>query len=351
MEVYKNKPTAGLVGDVLFNQSVYGTDASLNKQEFTRITHTIRDATSGGEDGSIEMGCFVNGTYANFLQLNAVENEINSLKPIDMVGNNIRSSTGSMTITTALSAGLGNITLVAKAGANINFDSNVLMDNSETFTQRNAGNTISNTQNHQQINMIDNTNLNNTNQNLLANNAETLINDQTLLTSRIYRNEKNANASIIGEYDTSLATDIKKLTMNTNLITMNDSNALPTIEQVDITPVSIQFTSSGSASDILSMYNDSADGGEIDWSNTSGTNGLAITSSHSLTIKATAATFPLQFNSDVINLVNTNTAASTANNFGTLATTGAIGDITNYLKLQLNGSNIWIPYFTSDPSV
>ena len=34
-----------------------------------------------------------------------------------------------------------------------------------------------------------------------------------------------------------------------------------------------------------------------------------------------------------------------------LATTSAIGDITNYLKLQLNGADIWIPYFTSDPSV
>ena len=132
---------------------------------------------------------------------------------------------------------------------------------------------------------------------------------------------------------------------------MNDYSNLPTIEQVVITPVSIQFTSSGSATDSLSIYNDSANGGEINWSNGTGTNGLAITSSHSLTLKATAPTFPLQLDSDVINLVNTNTTASTAGFTSVLATTSAIGDITNYLKLQLNGADIWIPYFTSDPSL
>ena len=101
----------------------------------------------------------------------------------------------------------------------------------------------------------------------------------------------------------------------------------------------------------LSIYNNSASGGEITWSNITGTNGLAITSSHSLTLKSTTATYPIELDSDVINLVNTNTTASTAGSNATLATTSAIGDITNYLKLQLNGADIWIPYFTSDPSL
>jgi hypothetical protein len=124
LEVYKNKPTTVVAGDVLFNQSVYGNDSGLAKQEYTRISHTIRDTTSGVEDGSIEFGCFVNGAFANFLQINGNENEINSLKPIDMVGNNIRSSTGSMTITTALSTGLGNITATAKGDVAVNSGTN-----------------------------------------------------------------------------------------------------------------------------------------------------------------------------------------------------------------------------------
>ena len=114
MEVYKDKPTAGVAGDVLFSQSVYGKDSGNAKQEYTRISHTLRDGAAGVEDGSIEFGCFVNGAFANFFQINGNENEMNALKPLDMVGNNIRSSTGSMTITTVLSTGLGNITTAAK---------------------------------------------------------------------------------------------------------------------------------------------------------------------------------------------------------------------------------------------
>jgi hypothetical protein len=76
-----------------------------------------------------------------------------------------------------------------------------------------------------------------------------------------------------------------------------------------------------------------------------------ISSSHSLNLISTASTFPIELDSDVINLKNTNTTTSVANNTSVLATTSSIGDITNYLKLQLNGVDIWIPYFTSDPSL
>jgi hypothetical protein len=119
MEVYKNKPSGATAGDVLFNQSVYGNDSALNKQEYTRISHTIRDSATSGEDGSIEFGCFVAGSFANFLQINGLENEINFTKPLDMVGNNIRSSTGSMTITTVASTGLGNITAIARGDVSV----------------------------------------------------------------------------------------------------------------------------------------------------------------------------------------------------------------------------------------
>jgi hypothetical protein len=120
---------------------------------------------------------------------------------------------------------------------------------------------------------------------------------------------------------------------------------------VDITPTYITFQSSGSATDSLSIYNNSANGGEITWSNTTGSNGLTIDSNKALTLKASIATQPLQLDSDVINLVNTNTTASGGGATSVLQTTSAIGDITNYLKFQLNGADIWIPYFTSDPSV
>ena len=114
LEVYKNKPTAGVAGDVLFNQSVYGKDSFLNKQEYTRITHTLRDGTGGVEDGSIEFGCFVNGSFNNFLQINGNENEVNCLKTLDMGGNTITTKLNDMTIATTASTGTGNLTITAK---------------------------------------------------------------------------------------------------------------------------------------------------------------------------------------------------------------------------------------------
>jgi len=117
MEVYKNKPTAVANGDVLFNQSVYGKDSALNKQEYTRISHTIRDGTGGVEDGSIEFGAFVNGSFNNFLQINGNENEVNCLKVLDMGGNSIRTNAGNLTIETTASSGTGTIALTPKTGA------------------------------------------------------------------------------------------------------------------------------------------------------------------------------------------------------------------------------------------
>lgn len=127
LEVYKNKPSAGAVGDALFTQSVFGKDSGNAKQEYTRITHTIRDPTATSEEGSIEMGCFIGGTYANMIQLNGNDTpagEVNILRPIDLStgsGGLIKvSGTGSdaLNLATDTSQGVGNINITAKANAN-----------------------------------------------------------------------------------------------------------------------------------------------------------------------------------------------------------------------------------------
>lgn len=100
MEVYKEKPTAGAPGDVLFNQSVYGKDIGNTKQEYTRISHTIRDATVGGEDGSIEFACFVNNAVQTFIQINGNENQVNCLAVLDMNDKDITTTLGTLDLTT-----------------------------------------------------------------------------------------------------------------------------------------------------------------------------------------------------------------------------------------------------------
>jgi hypothetical protein len=266
MECYKNKPTPSVNGDVLFTQSVFGKDSGNAKQEYTRINHTVRDVTAGVEDGSIEFGCFVNGAINTFIQINGNENEVNILRTLDMASNPIRSSTGTL-----------------------NINSNILMDNSERIAISNPAGTIFNIAEQFQVDIQNITAPTNTFQNLNNTTSHQLRNVQSSV-SRAYTNISDATSTIITETDTSGSVDVKTATLTTNLITMNDFNG-GTTEEVDITPTYIQFTSSGSASDTLSMYNDSADGGEIEWSNSSGTNGLKISSSHSLTLESTTGLF------------------------------------------------------------
>ncbi len=125
MEVYKNTPTAGTAGIVLHNLSCFGKDSANNKQEYTRITHTIRDATNTGEDGSIELGCHTNGSYQNYIQLNANDapiGEVNIFRPVDFIGGTDANATikcsgaGSVNLNldSSASAGTGNITLKPK---------------------------------------------------------------------------------------------------------------------------------------------------------------------------------------------------------------------------------------------
>ena len=141
MEIYKNKPTAGIAGDVLFNQSVYGKDAGNLKQEYTRISHTLRDASIGGEDGSIEFSAFVNGAVNTFLQINGNENEINCLKNLDMGGNNIRTSTGDLSILTTTSSGNGNMT-ISTNGSNAVGDITISAKNNMVLSCGTAPDTI-----------------------------------------------------------------------------------------------------------------------------------------------------------------------------------------------------------------
>jgi hypothetical protein len=143
MEVYKDKPTIGANGDVLFTQSVFGKDTTGGgagtKQEYTRITHTIRNPTSGVEDGSLELGAFVDGAYQNFIQLNANDapiGEVNVFRPLDFVvpsGASAANATirlsgaasSDLDINGSSSAGSGHINLTSKTGTFLNVAANI----------------------------------------------------------------------------------------------------------------------------------------------------------------------------------------------------------------------------------
>ena len=377
IELYKTGRNL-TVGELVGSISMYGLDAVGQKTEFSRIQTKAENVASGNEDGTLSIFNSVNGVLSETFNFNGGQNENNSFRPLDLNGNALRTTSGNLPINATASTGSGHIDITAKTGSVINLDNNISINASAstgtgtiTLTPKTsavvdiAGNaTLTGTR---QITFGGGTNITDTisqsgltitNQTASPDVTQSIYQDANCNLVKIetstnsqYFNTNTPQNHIIRQMDLTSLLDVKKLLLQTNQINMTDFSASPTIEQVDINPTSIQFTSSGSASDSLSIYNNSASGGEITWSNITGTNGLAITSSHSLTLKSTAPTQPLQLDSDVINLVNTNTTTSTAGSNATLATTSAIGDITNYLKLQLNGADIWIPYFTSDPSL
>lgn len=114
IEIYKNKPTAGIIGDTLFNQSVYGNDASNVKQEYTRITHIIRDATVGSTDGSISIQTTLNNTITELMCINSADSQIEIYQPLDVNSYSIVTSTGNLVLDASGSSGNGSITLATK---------------------------------------------------------------------------------------------------------------------------------------------------------------------------------------------------------------------------------------------
>ena len=347
IETYKNGRNT-VAGDVIYSQHHYALDAGSQRTEFGRIRTNVISATSGAEHGSVGIWCARNGGMNEVFTFNGATNDNNSLRPLDMNDNALLTTVGDLKLDASGSAGTGNVNITTKVGGAINLNSNVVMDNSEQFIQRNPAFTIYNNQTQSSINLVDISSPPITNQNTNNSISQLLTNDTTIQT---LTNESYCNLQRVNKFDKTVSTDTERTDIGSNYISMFDINNPSAGEQVDINPTSIQFTSSGSASDSLSMYNDSADGGEINWSNTTGTNGLTITSSHSLNLISTASTFPIELDSDVINLKNTNTTTSVSNHNADIRATSTGLETTTFLKLQLNGADIWIPYFTTDPSI
>jgi hypothetical protein len=116
VDLYKSK--TGTTSDIVGAINFYGKDASGNKTQYGGIESNITSAGGGGGvDGALDFYSCVNGSKSLVWRLNGADNENNSFRPIDMNGNNINCSSGSLSITTASSAGTGTLSLVSKTGA------------------------------------------------------------------------------------------------------------------------------------------------------------------------------------------------------------------------------------------
>lgn len=113
LEFYMNKGIAGVNGDNLGLISFQGKDNASAKREFANIAciATQVNPVGIGVDGAINLNCAVNGTVLTMMNVNGADNEVNCFRPLDMNNNNIRTSTGNLTIDTTGSSGPGILTL------------------------------------------------------------------------------------------------------------------------------------------------------------------------------------------------------------------------------------------------
>jgi hypothetical protein len=385
VETYKNGRNA-VAGDVIYSQHHYALDAGTQKTEFGRIRTTAISATSGAEHGSIGIWCARNGGINEVFTFNGATNDNNSLRPLDMNDNALLTTIGDLKLDASGSSTTGNVNISAKVGGVVNINSNVVMDNSESFVQRNPANTIYNNQTTTSVNLVDTSVGGIVNSNTNGNISQILTNDTTLQT---LTNESYCNLQRVNKFDKTVSATTEHTDIYSNRVLVED-NTIASNSQLYATSLNFSASQGGvgsnnididansfayqtlitsSVNDTTNIYstalqnnqsiqgiefklltsttdkllqigNATSSGGYITYANNLDTNPLVIASNTSMNL-----------DTSTINFVNTSTTTAVQNHTSSLGTTSNIGDITNYLAVQLNGVPIWIPYFTTDPSL
>ena len=120
IETYKNKVN-GAINDTIANWSMYAKDYTGAKTEFARINSTITNSSAiSGNDGAVNIWAAINGTISNVFTFNGADNENNSFRPLDLTGNALKTSSGTLPINTTASTGTGIVSIEPKAGAYVN---------------------------------------------------------------------------------------------------------------------------------------------------------------------------------------------------------------------------------------
>jgi len=111
VEYYKSGRNV-VANDIVASQRFNANNYLGTKTPFGRIDCVATSSSAGaGDDGSLDFYSCVNGTSSLVFRMNGADNENNSFRPLDMTGNNIKTSSGNMTIETTASTGNGNITI------------------------------------------------------------------------------------------------------------------------------------------------------------------------------------------------------------------------------------------------
>jgi hypothetical protein len=271
------------------------------KTPFGRIDCVATASSAGaGDDGALDFYSCVNGASSLVFRMNGADNENNSFRPLDMTGNNIKTSSGNMTIETTASSGVGTIVLTPKTGAVVDIQGNATLTGTREITF--GGGTII-------TNIINRTGLliNNANTQSIYQDANCNLVETDTPANSLYTNTNTPQNQLIRRIELSSGNDIQK----------NQSNLIQT--RLDYTDTPTGDTSS------IRLENDLASKNNIIGAN--------FTTGAGAVLETIIQTTP--YGNHRLSMTNTNS------NFSTILSTTQlqINDTTNNKSITIDNNN------------
>jgi hypothetical protein len=109
-----DKAVAPTAGNAISAISSYALDGTATSREWSRIQTKVESNGVGNQDGTLSIFNSVNGSVLETFNFNGAQNENNSFRPLDLNGNALRTTSGSMTIDTSPSSVGAVLTLSTK---------------------------------------------------------------------------------------------------------------------------------------------------------------------------------------------------------------------------------------------
>ena len=128
------KAVAPTVGNAISAISSYALDGTATSREWSRIQTKVENVSGGNQDATLSVFNSVNGSVVETFNFNGGQNENNSFRPLDMNGNGIINTTGSLSVGCSTSSTAGaTLTLatkdnVAGSGAGLVLTGNTLLN-------------------------------------------------------------------------------------------------------------------------------------------------------------------------------------------------------------------------------
>jgi len=206
--VFNKTGRNGVTGDIIGSQHYLARNFAGTLTEWARVESSIRNTAAGNDDGALGFSFLTNGVMAEVFRLNGADNENNSFRPIDMNGNDVKSSSGNLGISAASSSGTGTITITPKAGAVVDIAGNATLSGTRQI-DFGGGTSITDTINRTGLTITNNSTAPDITQSIYQDANCNLVQVQTSTNSQFF-NTNTPTTQTIRRMDLTSGSDLQK---------------------------------------------------------------------------------------------------------------------------------------------